>query len=202
MARRTSILIAAALLVIASLLLASCTPTEPPGEVLCASDTDCILAIDITKCCECPFPALKSKIASDDSLREYIPGKDYASLLPEICRSPNIGVCAPCPPLQTVACRSGVCFYKEEPPVAEQPPAKGTCAANADCVLAIDISGCCPCPFPATREVIATDSTLREYVRGQNYRSLLPEDCDMVDCAPCPPIEDILVCQGETCMPP
>jgi len=58
-----------------------------------------ILALQITTCCSCPAKIPRSLIGTDGWVI-YEKGKDYSDLLPAICKTPNIGVCAPCPPLE------------------------------------------------------------------------------------------------------
>ncbi|HBC45160.1 TPA: hypothetical protein DCZ81_03275 [Candidatus Collierbacteria bacterium] len=59
-----------------------------------------ILGIQLTRCCSCPTIIDSSQIGENGWIL-YEQGKDYSALRPKICSSPNIGVCAPCPPLET-----------------------------------------------------------------------------------------------------
>jgi len=58
-----------------------------------------------------------------------------------------------------------------------------------DKVLGIQISTCCSCPTKIPRSLIGTDGWVI-YERGKNYAEFLPEECDRVDCQPCPPLEE------------
>ena len=55
-------------------------------------------------------------------------------------------------------------------------------------VLGIQINTCCSCPTKINNSLIGTDGWVI-YERGKNYSNLLPEQCKLVDCAPCPPLE-------------
>ncbi|MBU0576490.1 hypothetical protein KJ654_02410 [Patescibacteria group bacterium] len=58
-----------------------------------------------------------------------------------------------------------------------------------DEVLAIQINTCCSCPTKVFSALIGTDGWV-VYEKGKNYSRLLPEECDRVDCQPCPPLEE------------
>lgn len=59
-----------------------------------------IYGIQLTECCSCPTLIDSSQIGQNDWVT-YEQGKDYASQRPTVCSTPNIGICAPCPPLET-----------------------------------------------------------------------------------------------------
>ncbi len=54
--------------------------------------------------------------------------------------------------------------------------------------LGIQINVCCSCPTKVSRSLIDTDGWVI-YERGKNYAEFLPEECDRVDCQPCPPLD-------------
>lgn len=56
-------------------------------------------------------------------------------------------------------------------------------------VLGIQINTCCSCPTPISSSQVDTDGWVL-YEKGKNYSEFLPEECDRVDCLPCPPLED------------
>lgn len=58
-----------------------------------------VLGFQITSCCSCPTKVPTSLIGTDGWVI-YERSKDYSDVLPAICKAPNIGVCAPCPPLE------------------------------------------------------------------------------------------------------
>ncbi|EKD52728.1 MAG: hypothetical protein ACD_61C00263G0002 [uncultured bacterium] len=61
--------------------------------------------------------------------------------------------------------------------------------------MGIQINTCCSCPRLVSATVIGKDGWVL-YEKGKNYASLLPEECKMADCAPCPPLETkLLPCQ-------
>lgn len=72
--------------------------TSPTG---CQTDADCVLALDIGKCCDCPNPYLEKQVAKDSDLVVYEPGKDYSPLLPNKC---DDVLCSPCPPVIGAVC--------------------------------------------------------------------------------------------------
>jgi len=59
-----------------------------------------VLGIRLTQCCSCPTMIDASQIGKNGWVA-YEQGKDYTSQLPKSCSLPNIGACAPCPPLET-----------------------------------------------------------------------------------------------------
>ncbi|KKT68330.1 MAG: hypothetical protein UW64_C0022G0005 [Microgenomates group bacterium GW2011_GWC1_44_37] len=60
--------------------------------------------------------------------------------------------------------------------------------------MGIQINTCCSCPRLVSTTLIGQDGWVL-YEKGKNYASLLPEECKMADCAPCPPPEsDSFVC--------
>lgn len=59
-----------------------------------------VLGLQLTQCCSCPTMINSSQIGKSGWIL-YEQGKDYTALRPKICSSPNIGACAPCPPLET-----------------------------------------------------------------------------------------------------
>lgn len=74
------------------------SPTPTPTSVERSSQQ--VLGIQLTQCCSCPTIIDSSQIGKNGWIT-YEPGKDYTVLRPKICSSPNIGACAPCPPLET-----------------------------------------------------------------------------------------------------
>lgn len=59
-----------------------------------------VLGIQLTQCCSCPTMIDSSQIGKSGWV-PYEQRKDYTVMRPKICSSPNIGACAPCPPLET-----------------------------------------------------------------------------------------------------
>jgi len=57
-----------------------------------------VLGIQTNQCCSCPTMIDASQIGKNNWVT-YEQGKDYAAQRPKACSSPNIGACAPCPPL-------------------------------------------------------------------------------------------------------
>jgi len=57
-----------------------------------------VLGIQLTQCCSCPIMIDASQIGKDRWVT-YEQGKDYTAQRPKACSLPNIGACAPCPPL-------------------------------------------------------------------------------------------------------
>jgi len=62
--------------------------------------TDTVLGIQLTQCCSCPTMIDTSQIGKNGWV-VYEQGKDYTAQRPNLCSQPNIGACAPCPPLET-----------------------------------------------------------------------------------------------------
>lgn len=56
-------------------------------------------------------------------------------------------------------------------------------------VIGLNISDCCSCPVKVPSSQIGKDGWVI-YEKGKNYSSLLPQKCKLVDCAPCPPLEN------------
>jgi len=56
-------------------------------------------------------------------------------------------------------------------------------------VLGIQTNTCCSCPTKVPRSLIGTDGWVI-YERGKNYSKYLPEECNLVACAPCPPLKE------------
>lgn len=73
-----------------------------------------VLGIQPTQCCSCPTIIDSSQIGKNGWI-SYEQGKDYTSQRPKICSSPNIGMCAPCPPLETkqLSCQYNGKTYKD-----------------------------------------------------------------------------------------
>lgn len=59
-----------------------------------------VLGIQPTQCCSCPAMIDASQIGKNGWVA-YEQGKDYTAQRPNVCSQPNIGACAPCPPLET-----------------------------------------------------------------------------------------------------
>lgn len=84
-------------------------PTQPPlsSEFVCSQDSDCVIGIQATLCCNCPKAVNKELVGTKDwELYEF--GKDYSSQRTESCR----GIaCKPCEfPAQPI-CSSGKCQF-------------------------------------------------------------------------------------------
>jgi len=87
------------------------SPTPTPTSVETSSQQ--VLGIRLTQCCSCPTIIDSSQIGRNGWIF-YEQGKDYSALRPKICSSPNIGMCAPCPPLETklLSCQYNGKIYK------------------------------------------------------------------------------------------
>ncbi len=81
----------------------------------------------------------------------------------------------------------GYFAYKNYWPKLQISPSPTPAAENE--VLGIRVNTCCSCPTRIPRSLIGTDGWVI-YERGKNYAEFLPEECDRVDCKPCPPPEE------------
>ena len=121
-----------------SIYLAQTSPIPTQNPTI----EDEILALQITACCSCPAKISRSLIGTD-GWTIYEKGKDYSDLLPAMCKAPNIGVCAPCPPLEEenpgkINCtnpRPEVCTMEcaEPPPYLCGSDGKSYCSACQAC---------------------------------------------------------------------
>lgn len=71
--------------------------------------------------------------------------------------------------------------------------------SNDDWVIGIQINTCCSCPTSIDSSKIGTDGWVL-YEKGKNYSGLLPEECKLVDCAPCPEIPDEDISPTQKCV--
>jgi hypothetical protein len=78
-------------------------------------------------------------------------------------------------------------------------PALDTCRSDGDCVLAVRVDGCCPCPEVATEARLRATPALEIFAPGRDYAPLLPTGCGQVACAPCPPAPQGAVCSAGRC---
>jgi hypothetical protein len=80
-------------------------------------------------------------------------------------------------------------------------PALDLCTVDNDCLLAIRVDRCCPCPELATRAQVEADEGLEVYIEGVNYAPFLPEACSEAVCGPCQPLPAAVACQDGRCRP-
>ncbi len=78
------------------------------GDRYCEHDSDCVLAIRIDQCCDCPALYTREQVDSDPDLMIYEEGKDYSSLIKVDCTSI---LCYPCSMPRPVACVDNKCTY-------------------------------------------------------------------------------------------
>ena len=71
----------------------------------CKDSSDCVVAINLNSCCNCPQPVPKTLIDGKASV-VYEKGKDYSSMLSTDCK--NVA-CAPCRSVYGAICYSGKC---------------------------------------------------------------------------------------------
>lgn len=56
-------------------------------------------------------------------------------------------------------------------------------------VFGIQVNTCCSCPTKVNKSMIGTNGWV-VYEKSKNYSQYLPEECNLVDCQPCPPLEE------------
>ncbi len=76
------------------------------------------------------------------------------------------------------------------------------CNLDSDCVLAIRVDVCCPCPEITTQVRARETKGVEIYTPGRDYGPLLPADCAHVACAPCPPLPAGVECSAGQCRAP
>jgi hypothetical protein len=72
------------------------------------------------------------------------------------------------------------------------------CDDSSDCVVAVDLGGCCACPRVLPRTSLDS-SKFVVYERGKDYSSMLPDECRNAVCSPCGPVGRA-VCQSGKCV--
>ncbi|MFC1727188.1 hypothetical protein ACFL0Y_01570 [Patescibacteria group bacterium] len=72
----------------------------------CKKDNDCVLAINLDRCCSCPEPVLSSKVESDKKLVVYQDNINFALERSLDCSQAN---CPPCSLLEGARCRAQEC---------------------------------------------------------------------------------------------
>ncbi|MDD3648022.1 MAG: hypothetical protein PHS44_06020 [Candidatus Dojkabacteria bacterium] len=82
---------------------------------------------------------------------------------------------------------------------SSQTASSGECFSDSDCMIVIRIDECCACPEAVAKSELTSDSKLLAYFPGKNYSSLLPEECYLVDCAPCPEMGKSAGCDLGSC---
>ena len=78
------------------ILISGCvqqSPIERTPE--CNDDRDCVVAIQLNRCCDCPSVYPKKQVDDDPNLVVYESGKDYSSIMTVDCEG---FMCKPCPP--------------------------------------------------------------------------------------------------------
>jgi hypothetical protein len=78
-------------------------------------------------------------------------------------------------------------------------PSLDACRVDADCVLAIRVDICCPCPEVTTHVRVQQAKAVQVYTPGRDYGPLQPASCANVACAPCPPLPEALTCDAGHC---
>ncbi len=76
-------------------------------DIECNNDSDCVVAIRLDRCCDCPSVYPKKEVEDDPNLVVYESGKDYSAI-----RTVDCGriMCTPCPPLPLGAvCSNNTC---------------------------------------------------------------------------------------------
>ncbi|MBU0976544.1 MAG: hypothetical protein ABIE03_06400 [Patescibacteria group bacterium] len=73
------------------------------------------------------------------------------------------------------------------------------CSSDSDCAVAIRVDECCSCPEVTTKSKLESDYGLMEYFFGKNYSEYLPDNCALVDCAPCPTFGGEAKCNSGKC---
>jgi hypothetical protein len=75
------------------------------------------------------------------------------------------------------------------------------CESDSDCVLGLRLDKCCACPEAFSILEINADPNIVLYEEGKDYSDLRKIDCKNVQCAPCPPIQQIKVaCKNKRCI--
>jgi hypothetical protein len=77
---------------------------KPPS--FCQAKGDCLLAIRVDQCCDCPKGYLKEVVVSDPGLVAYESKRDYRHLKPRDCRQT---FCPPCSFYTQAFCCRGEC---------------------------------------------------------------------------------------------
>ncbi len=72
----------------------------------CKTDSDCVVAIDTSDCCDCPSVYFKKQVDSDPALMEYEHGRDYSSFITADCSDI---MCELCKPAYKAICHNGNC---------------------------------------------------------------------------------------------
>jgi hypothetical protein len=80
------------------------------GYKTCKTDSDCVIAIDISDCCDCPSVYFRKQVDSEPTLMEYESGKDYSSFITADCSKV---MCSPCKPAYKAICHNGNCVDAE-----------------------------------------------------------------------------------------
>lgn len=82
-------------------------PTSPVSTPDCQGDSDCVLVMNIKKCCSCPFAVNKEELEKNKDLIKW------PKITLEEIPTPPGGckdiVCSPCPRWDKAVCESGVC---------------------------------------------------------------------------------------------
>ncbi len=65
-----------------------------PKSIFCQEKKDCILAVRIDRCCDCPDGYLKAVVEADPGLEVYDSRQDYRRLRPKGCRQILCPACA------------------------------------------------------------------------------------------------------------
>ena len=72
------------------------------------------------------------------------------------------------------------------------------CQDSSDCVVAVNLGGCCACPRVLPRTSLDS-SKFVVYESGKDYSSMLPAECKNAVCSPCGPVGSA-ICQSGKCV--
>jgi hypothetical protein len=70
------------------------------------------------------------------------------------------------------------------------------CVDFSDCVVAVDLGGCCACPKVLPRSKV-DGRTFVVYENGKDYSSMLPKECSNAVCSPCAPVGNAVCLSGK-----
>lgn len=142
-------------------------------------DDECVVATRLDDCCPRWYTMSRDEALSDPcalAIGEPAPSGDEANgCAPQVCTDvlcqelgdPPSRVARPGP--------SGECIYADE------------CNAEASCVIAMDITRCCPCYTSMPKELVDREPCLVEAtMSARPAQCTFPQACALVDCAECP----------------